>query len=90
MEVQPLVFIAGCGLASDVVNVSIDAEPLYSSSCQLPHSLHAKVTQVQNLEDLQLHCCWDHHPVSVQETAVSRSQGVSNGIERLRCRKNLL
>ncbi|GFN94726.1 hypothetical protein PoB_002123200 [Plakobranchus ocellatus] len=53
---QPLVFIAGRAVASNVFDISIDARPVDGSSCQLLHSLHAEMTQMQNLKDLGLQC----------------------------------
>ena len=67
---QPLVLVAGSTVSSDVFDVRVDARPVDCTTGQLFHPLHAEMTQVQDLENLGLKFCRDHHSMSIEKTTV--------------------
>ena len=58
-------------LLAEIYNVSINQRPVDSSTCQLLHPLHAKMSQIKKMKKMQNLRRRNDYPGAIQEASMS-------------------
>ena len=62
------------GFQTDLPTDRSKYRPVYSSSGQLFHALHAKMSDVKKIQDLGLKALRNHHPSPVDEASMTDTE----------------
>ena len=60
-----LMFGTGHTSSACIFYLAVDIRPIHCRTCQLLHPLRTKVSQVEDVQDLRLHCFREHHTVAI-------------------------